>query len=50
MAKAAIWPNIDTETRKCGDQTGLDTLVVRTVNDDYSLLEGNFQWLSESDK
>ena len=33
---------IDAEVRKCGEQTGLDTLVVRTVNDDYSLLEGNF--------
>jgi len=26
---------IDAETRKCGDQIGFDTLVVRTVNDDY---------------
>ena len=41
---------IDAEVRKCGDQTGLDTLVVHTVNDDYSLLGGNFQWLSENDK
>ena len=39
MAKAAIWPNTDAETRKCGDQTGLDTLVVHAVNDEYSLLE-----------
>ena len=23
----------DAEVRKCGDQTGLDTLVVHTVND-----------------
>ena len=28
---------IDTEARKRGDQTGLDTLVVHTVNVDYSL-------------
>ena len=25
----------DTEARKRGDQTGLDTLVVHAVNDDY---------------
>ncbi len=24
----------DAETRKCGEQTGLDTLVVHTVNDE----------------
>ena len=29
---------IDAEVRKCGYQTGLDTLVVRTVNDGYLLL------------
>ena len=34
MAKAAIWPNTDTETQKRGDQTGLDTLVVHAVNDE----------------
>ena len=39
MAKAATWPNIDTEMRKRGDQTGLDTLVVHAVNDGYLLLE-----------
>jgi hypothetical protein len=39
VAKAAIWPNIDAEMRKCGDQTGLDTLVVRTVNDGHLVLE-----------
>ena len=38
MAKAAIWPNTDAEVRKHGEQTGLDTLVVHAVNDDYSLL------------
>ncbi len=32
MAKAATWSDTDTEARKCGEQTGLDTLVVRTVN------------------
>ena len=33
MAKAGCWQTIDAEVRKCGEQTGLDTLVVRTVND-----------------
>ncbi len=35
MAKAAAWPNTDTEARKRGEQTGLDTLVVHAVNDGY---------------
>ena len=39
MAKAATWPNIDAHTRKRGDQTGLDTLVVHAVNDGYLLLK-----------
>ncbi len=32
MAKAALWNVTDAETRKSGEQTGLDTLVVPTVN------------------
>ena len=28
MAKAAFWTTTDAEARKCGEQTGLDTLVV----------------------
>ena len=35
MAKAAIWTDTDAETRKRGEQTGLDTLVVHAVNDGY---------------
>ncbi len=35
MAKAATWTGIDVEARKRGEQTGLDTLVVHAVNDDY---------------
>ncbi len=35
MAKAAFWTETDTEARKCGEQTGLDTLVVHTVNDEH---------------
>ena len=34
MAKATHWTVIDAEVRKCGEQTGLDTLVVHTVNDE----------------
>ena len=50
MAKAAAWACTDTETRKRGDQTGLDTLVVHAVNDDYSMLAIHSQRLSESNK
>ena len=32
MAKAAFWTVTDTEARKRGEQTGLDTLVVHAVN------------------
>jgi hypothetical protein len=35
VAKAAAWTDIDAETRKRGEQTGLDTLVVHAVNDEY---------------
>ena len=33
MAKAVYWTTTDAETRKRGEQTGLDTLVVHAVND-----------------
>jgi hypothetical protein len=32
VAKAATWTVTDAETRKRGEQTGLDTLVVHAVN------------------
>ena len=32
MAKAALWNIPDAETRKRGEQTGLDTLVVHALN------------------
>ena len=35
MAKAALWSDTDAEARKVGEQTGLDTLVVLPVNDEY---------------
>ena len=38
MAKATFWSVTDADVRKRGDQTGLDTLVVRTVNDGCPLL------------
>ena len=38
MAKAATWTDTDAETRKRGEQTGLDTLVVHAVNDENWLL------------
>ena len=34
MAKAALWTVTDAKTRKRGEQTGLDTLVVHAVNDE----------------
>ena len=34
MAKAGTWASTDAKTRKLGEQTGLDTLVVLAVNDD----------------
>ena len=50
MAKAAHWTIVDAEARKRGEQTGLDTLVVHAVNDDYSF-SAIYSWrLSESDK
>ena len=35
MAKAAYWTETDAESRKRGEQIGLDTLVVHAVNDEY---------------
>ena len=35
MAKAAYWTDNDAVARKLGDQTGLDTLVVHALNDEY---------------
>ena len=35
MAKATYWTATDVEARRRGEQTGLDTLVVHAVNDEY---------------
>ena len=40
MAKATTWTDTDTEVRKRGEQTGLDTLVVHALNDVNWLLGG----------
>jgi hypothetical protein len=37
VAKASLWTTPDTEARKLGEQTGLDTLVVLAVNGAYLL-------------
>ena len=34
MAKAAYWTITDVGARKRGEETGVDTLVVRAVNDE----------------
>ena len=38
MAKAVYWSITDAHARKRGEQTGLDTLVVHALNDEYSVL------------
>ena len=40
MAKAVAWSITDTQIRKRGEQTGLDTLVVHAVNDGHLVLIG----------
>ncbi len=34
MAKAVLWAVPDTQARKRGEQTGLDTRVVHAINDE----------------
>ena len=50
MAKAAPWDMTDAHARKRGEQTGLDTLVVHALNDDYSTFVIHYKCLSESIK
>ena len=50
IAKAAYWAVTDTNVRKRGERTGLDTLVVHAVNDAHSMLAIYSQRPSESDK
>ena len=44
MAKAAYWTVTDVEARKRGEQTGLDTLVVHAVNDEYQVSGSKALW------
>jgi hypothetical protein len=39
VAKAILWSETDTQARKLGEQTGLDTPVVLAVNVDHSMQE-----------
>ena len=41
MAKATFWPITDADGRKRGERTGLDTLVVHAVNDEYLVSGGS---------
>ncbi len=51
MAKAAPWTETDTEVRKRGEQTGLDTLVVHAVNDvDLEVVAMSSGFRSKRDK
>ena len=47
MAKAGLWAVTDAEERKRGERTGLDTLVVHAVNDEYLVVEDSTPSLSE---
>ena len=47
MAKAAPWTKTDAQVRKRGEQTGLDTLVVHAVNDEYLVVGDSTPSLSE---
>ena len=46
MAKAAFWPITYAEGRKRGERTGLETLVVHAVNDEYLVVEDSTPSLS----
>ena len=39
MAQAALWVEPDTETRRHGERTGLETPVVHAVNDANSVFD-----------
>ncbi len=42
-SEGVSWSVTDTEARKRGEQTGLDTLVVHALNDGYSVLDRKVQ-------
>ena len=47
MAKATTWASTDTEARKRGEQTGLDTLVVHALNDANWMLGSTWNSVSK---
>ena len=47
MAKATTWTSTDTEARKRGEQTGLDTLVVHALNDANWMLVSTWRSVSK---
>ena len=47
MAKATTWTSTDTEARKRGEQTGLDTLVVHALNDANRMLGSTWSSVSK---
>ena len=47
MAKATFWPITDADERKRGERTGLDTLVVHAVNDEYLVVGDSTPSVSE---
>ena len=47
MAKAASWVVSDVHARRCGEQTGLDTLVVHALNDANWMLGATWHSVSK---
>ena len=47
VAKAALWNVTDTEARKLGEQTGLDTLVVPALNGVHLVWGGLSRYVPE---
>jgi hypothetical protein len=47
VAKATAWASTDTEARKRGEQTGLDTLVVHALNDANWMLDSTWNSVSK---
>ena len=48
MAKAALWVTTDAETRKLGEQTGLDTPVVLALNEEYQTRDLEFCFVANA--
>ena len=50
MAKAGSWTSPDAETRKLGEQTGLDTPVVLAVNDGHLVGDSPMGFLPQGNR